>query len=111
MISLDELTEPPQCQAAYFDGESIVCCVVDDGHDGKHADANGDWDVRTPLPQRRKERLARAEARVELLERTLRDIRQQEESRPIEYQSMYALFAIDEVLGASTQSKSEQVKP
>lgn len=41
-----------QCEAAYFDGTSSVCCQLLDGHEGPHVDAAGDWDAKEPLNDR-----------------------------------------------------------
>jgi hypothetical protein len=42
-----------QCEAAYFDGTSSVCCQLLDGHEGPHQDAAGDWGAKEPLHIRR----------------------------------------------------------
>ncbi len=51
-------------------------------------------------------RAQRAEVRVKELEAALQQIREHEEARPVEYQSMHALFVIDEVLGEARPNES-----
>lgn len=54
-----------QCPCAYFDGIASACCVLDEGHDGRHEDVLGEWNVQEPL-DRRRTRLIRAARRMKL---------------------------------------------